>query len=124
MKAATGPKPAGFSLAYTALVTVFALSFIDFRPAYPLGLPVAIASVCLCLYGFWIRRNWARTLVIILSVMSFANLFFDVVLRHTLIHTGRDIVIVLLSIFLLYWLTRPAVKGYFETSTAKPPPTI
>jgi hypothetical protein len=124
MEARVGHKPAGFGFAFTALVTVFALSFIGFRPAFQFGLPVAIASVCLCLYGFWTTRNWARTLVIILSVMSFANLVFDVVLRHMLIHMVRDLVIVLLSIFLLYWLTRPAVKGYFETSSAKPPPTI
>lgn len=118
------PKPPYFNWAFAALVTACGLSFIGFHPDYRFGIPIAIFSICVLLYGFWSRRRWGRTAAILISLCSLANLVFDVVLRRTMMRAGLDVVIAFLSVLLLYWLTRPSVKAYFEAPHGATPPTI
>jgi hypothetical protein len=64
------------------------------------------------LWFFWNGYNWARVLVWLASVISFANLtrWHDLGL-FTRIAVANQLA---LSVFLLWWLNRPAVRRYFD----------
>jgi hypothetical protein len=67
------------------------------------------------LWFFWKGRNWARLLVLFLSVVAVLDLF-------TLIRPPGNVVLydagviawALLGVFSLYWLNRADVRGWFK----------
>ena len=85
---------------------------------------VVLASY-LVLWFFWKGRNWARLLVLVVSVGSILNLL-------ALIHPYGNVVLydsiviswAVLAFFLLYWLNRADVREWFKnqkkTATDQP----
>ena len=76
---------------------------------------VVLASY-LVLWFFWKGRNWARLLVLVVSVGSILNLL-------ALIHPYGNVVLydsiviswAVLAFFLLYWLNRTDVREWFKS---------
>jgi len=76
---------------------------------------VVLASY-LVLWFFWKGRNWARLLVLVVSVGSILNLL-------ALIHPYGNVVLydsiviswAVLAFFLLYWLNRADVREWFKS---------
>ena len=58
-------------------------------------------------WGLWTGRSWAWTITIITTIIG---------LISALLTLPRGIVVLILDGLILYYLTRPAVKGYFGKS--------
>ena len=74
---------------------------------------VVIASY-IVLWFFWKGRNWARLLVLFISVVAVIDLF--ALIRppgNVVLYDAGVIAWALLGLFLLYWLNRADVRGWF-----------
>ena len=64
------------------------------------------------LWFYWNGENWARVLVLVASVATLWNL---TLWAHATTYSRIIIAIVVaLGLFLLYWLSTPAIKKYFD----------
>jgi hypothetical protein len=67
------------------------------------------------LWFFWNGRNWARLVVLFISVVALLDLF---TLFHppgnVLLYDAAVIAWAILGLFLIYWLNRADVRGWFK----------
>lgn len=59
--------------------------------------------------GLWMGRGWARTLGIVFSIIGILNGLLSVLLG-----SSGSFVVLLINLLILYYLTRPEVKAFFE----------
>jgi hypothetical protein len=93
-------------------------AFVNLNWAHTPGVVATLLVVLgsfLLLWFFWKGRNWARLIVIFLSVIAVLNLL-------TLIHPPGNVALydagviawALLGLFFLRWLNRADVRGWFR----------
>lgn len=90
--------------------------------AWFLVLAAIYGGSCLALVAYWRGWNWARICVILVSLI--ALLPFDVAKRWTTTSVPARMLIVanmILSVWLLYFLTRPAVRSWFRQRQVRVP---
>ena len=66
-------------------------------------------------YGLWIGKIWARTISLILSIVNIL-LWLSSILDILTISPSSDltsIINIVLSVLIIYYLTRPHIKDYF-----------
>jgi hypothetical protein len=110
-------RPAGFKLAFTAVVLQCIFGFVGFEAAFPFGLPAAIFSCILCSYFFWRGRNWARIVIILVSATALLLLYPDFK-KHRTVREIFDMINAPLALFLLYWCNTRPVKEYFRRASS------
>ena len=75
---------------------------------------IVIGLSYIVLWHYWNGKNWARSLVLITSIIALLNLidFMDLNMLQKIIAIGEAA----LACYLLYWLNTKEVESYFKVS--------
>jgi hypothetical protein len=99
----------------TAALVVFqaVVSLLFFQPSSTASLVIAIISCAAYSFFFWRRKQWARLVVILVS-MSSVLLVLPHIQKHQPARLRGDFLLVPLAIVLLFLLFMPRVKEQFH----------
>jgi uncharacterized membrane protein (DUF2068 family) len=89
--------------------TFTSVQFFAFTTAFLAGIGLVLLIVAILgfimTWGLWSGKSWARTITMILAVISIVTSIFSL---------PGSLISILIEIVILYYLTRPHIKAYYH----------